>query len=39
VGGVGYSLSSGEIADYLNRIRQAFNVNQIAQSAAIADYA
>ncbi|VVH64241.1 Biosynthetic Aromatic amino acid aminotransferase beta (EC [uncultured Gammaproteobacteria bacterium] len=33
---VGYSLSSGEIADYLNRIRQPFNVNQIAQSAAIA---
>jgi histidinol-phosphate aminotransferase len=25
-----------EIADYLNRIRQPFNVNQIAQSAAIA---
>ena len=33
---VGYSLSSSEIADYLNRIRQPFNVNHIAQSAAIA---
>ncbi len=33
---VGYSLSSPEIADYLNRIRQPFNVNHIAQSAAIA---
>lgn len=32
---VGYSLSSSEIADYLNRIRQPFNVNNIAQSAAI----
>lgn len=32
---VGYSLSSSEIADYLNRIRQPFNVNHIAQSAAI----
>lgn len=33
---VGYSICSAEIADYLNRIRQPFNVNQIAQSAAIA---
>ncbi|SMN15706.1 Biosynthetic Aromatic amino acid aminotransferase beta @ Histidinol-phosphate aminotransferase [uncultured Candidatus Thioglobus sp.] len=33
---VGYSLSSSEIADYLNRIRQPFNVNHIAQSAAVA---
>ncbi len=33
---VGYSVSSSEIADYLNRIRQPFNVNHIAQSAAIA---
>lgn len=32
---VGYSLSSGEIADYLNRVRQPFNVNHIAQRAAI----
>jgi len=33
---VGYSISSEEIADYLNRIRQPFNVNLIAQEAAIA---
>ncbi len=33
---VGYSISSAKIADYLNRIRQPFNVNNIAQSAAIA---
>lgn len=33
---VGYSISSPKIADYLNRIRQPFNVNHIAQSAAIA---
>ncbi len=31
---VGYSISNPEIADYLNRIRQPFNVNHIAQSAA-----
>ncbi len=33
---VGYALSNPEIADYLNRVRQPFNVNHIAQSAAIA---
>ncbi len=33
---VGYSLSSAKIADYLNRIRQPFNVNHLAQTAAIA---
>lgn len=33
---VGYSISSSKIADYLNRIRQPFNVNHIAQSAATA---
>jgi len=33
---VGYSISNTEIADYLNRIRQPFNVNHIAQSAAVA---
>ncbi|ABL02374.1 aminotransferase [Candidatus Ruthia magnifica str. Cm (Calyptogena magnifica)] len=32
---VGYSVSSAKIADYLNRIRQPFNVNHIAQTAAI----
>ncbi len=33
---VGYGLSSAKLADYLNRLRQPFNVNHIAQSAAIA---
>ncbi|SMM97915.1 Biosynthetic Aromatic amino acid aminotransferase beta @ Histidinol-phosphate aminotransferase [uncultured Candidatus Thioglobus sp.] len=33
---VGYSISSVEIADYINRLRQPFNVNHIAQTAAIA---
>ncbi len=33
---VGYSISHPQVADYLNRIRQPFNVNHIAQSAAIA---
>lgn len=33
---VGYSLSSTKVADYLSRIRQPFNVNHIAQVAAIA---
>lgn len=33
---VGYSLSSSKIADYINRIRQPFNVNYVAQVAAIA---
>lgn len=37
---VGYSLSSPELADLLNRIRQPFNVNELAQQcarAALAD--
>ncbi|MCL4162769.1 UNVERIFIED_CONTAM: hypothetical protein GTU68_012378, partial [Idotea baltica] len=33
---VGYSLSSPDIADLLNRIRQPFNVNSLALAAAIA---
>jgi histidinol-phosphate aminotransferase len=33
---VGYSLSSPEIADILNRIRQPFNTNSAAQAAALA---
>jgi len=33
---VGYSLSHPHIADLLNRARQPFNVNSIAQAAAIA---
>lgn len=31
---VGYSVSSAEIADNLNRIRQPFNVNSVAQAVA-----
>lgn len=31
---VGYSLSSQKIADYINRVRQPFNVSHIAQCAA-----
>ncbi|KOR32438.1 aspartate aminotransferase [Achromatium sp. WMS3] len=33
---VGYALSNPEIAELLNRVRQPFNVNNLAQSAAIA---
>mgnify|MGYP000178633034 CR=1 FL=1 len=33
---VGYGVSSPEIADYLNRVRQPFNVNTLAQVAAAA---
>lgn len=33
---VGYGLMSAEIAKYLHRVRQPFNVNQLAQVAAIA---
>lgn len=33
---VGYGISSRKITDYLNRIRQPFNVNHIAMAAAIA---
>jgi len=33
---VGYAISSTEIADYINRVREPFNVNHVAQSAAIA---
>ncbi len=33
---VGYALSNTQVADYLNRIRQPFNVNHVAQSAAVA---
>ena len=32
---MGYSLSSPEIADFLNRVRQPFNVNSLAMTAAI----
>lgn len=33
---IGYSISSAEIADVLNRVRQPFNTNMLAQSAALA---
>ena len=36
---VGYCVSSEQVADYLNRIRQPFNVNSIAQAAAVASLA
>ncbi|MCL5669001.1 MAG: histidinol-phosphate transaminase, partial [Gammaproteobacteria bacterium] len=32
----GYSVSHGEVADMLNRVRQPFNVNSLAQAAALA---
>lgn len=33
---VGYGLSSGQVADVLNRVRQPFNVNSLALAAACA---
>jgi histidinol-phosphate aminotransferase len=33
---IGYGLSSPEIADVLNRVRQPFNTNSLAQAAALA---
>lgn len=33
---VGYAVSAPEIADLLNRLRQPFNVNALAQAAAVA---
>lgn len=33
---VGYGISSPEIVDYLNRVREPFNVNSLAQAAALA---
>ncbi|MGD8547853.1 MAG: histidinol-phosphate transaminase [Thiohalophilus sp.] len=33
---VGYAVSDPEVADYLNRVRQPFNVNQLALAAATA---
>ena len=33
---IGYSISNPEIADILNRVRQPFNTNLLAQNAAIA---
>ncbi|MGD9000276.1 MAG: histidinol-phosphate transaminase [Granulosicoccaceae bacterium] len=33
---VGYGVSSTAVADYLNRVRQPFNLNSIAEAAAVA---
>jgi histidinol-phosphate aminotransferase len=33
---VGYSVSHAKVADLLNRVRQPFNVNSLAQAAAVA---
>lgn len=33
---IGYGLMSATIADFINRVRQPFNVNQLAQVAALA---
>jgi histidinol-phosphate aminotransferase len=33
---IGYSLTTGEIASYLNRVRPPFNANSLAQRAALA---
>jgi histidinol-phosphate aminotransferase len=33
---IGYALSSSEIANILNRVRQPFNTNLLAQAAALA---
>jgi len=33
---IGYSLSSPEVADFLNRVRQPFNVNSLAMAGALA---
>ncbi|MGD9159963.1 MAG: histidinol-phosphate transaminase [Desulfobacteraceae bacterium] len=33
---VGYGFSSAEIVDYINRVRQPFNANLLAQAAAVA---
>jgi len=33
---IGYSVSSAEVAEVLNRVRQPFNVNSVAQAAALA---
>ncbi len=33
---VGYALADGQVADMLNRVRQPFNVNSVAQAAAVA---
>lgn len=32
---IGFGLAAGEIADIINRVRQPFNVNSVAQAAAV----
>ncbi len=36
---VGFGVSSADVADIMNRVRQPFNVNSIAQAAAVASLA
>ncbi len=36
---VGFGVTSSEIADLMNRVRQPFNVNSVAQAAAVASLA
>lgn len=36
---IGYGVASPDIADMLNRVRQPFNVNSVAQAAAVASLA
>jgi histidinol-phosphate aminotransferase len=36
---IGYAMSNPEVADVLNRVRQPFNTNMLAQAAAIASLA
>ncbi len=33
---IGYCITSPDVADYMNRVRQPFNVNSLAQAAALA---
>lgn len=33
---IGFGMASGEVADIMNRVRQPFNVNSVAQAAAVA---
>lgn len=33
---IGFGVASGEVADMMNRVRQPFNVNSLAQAAAVA---
>jgi len=33
---IGYGFASGQVIDYMNRVRQPFNANSLAQAAAVA---